>query len=320
MHNELAIAGPNEPTPATVPLGLKRYLLATRPAFLTITLVGVLLGIATAWSAGASFNLLDALLTLVFALAAHAGANVINDFHDQAGDAINTARVFPFTGGSRFIQNGLLTAGETQRLGYGLLAAVIPVGLWLTAHAGSGLILIGLIGLLAGWAYSAPPLRLASRGLGEFAITAGWLVVVVGSDYVQRGSVHPLPLVAGFGFAILVAAVLYINQFPDATADALCGKRTVVVRLGCAAARWGYPLLILLAYGSVAGGVLFAVLPAPTLIAFAALPVSLMAARGLWRFAAQPLQLVPAIKFTILAAHLFGALLAIALIGHKVFS
>lgn len=320
MHNELAIAGTEEPTPATVPVGLKRYLLATRPTFLTITLVGVLLGMATAWQAGAGFNALNALLTLVFALAAHAGANVINDFHDQAGDAINTARVFPFTGGSRFIQNGLLTPQETMRLGYGLLAAVIPAGLWLTAHAGSGLIAIGLIGLLAGWAYSAPPLKLASRGLGEFAITIGWLVVVVGSDFVQRGAFHPLPLVAGFGFAVLVAAVLYINQFPDAAADAASGKRTVVVRLGRSAARWGYPTLLLLAYIAVPIGVLTAVLPAPTFLALLALPASLAAARGLWKFAEQPAQLVPAIKLTILAAHLFGALLIIALILTKVFS
>lgn len=317
MPTELVIA-PGEPSAASVPSGLRRHVLATRPAFLTITLVGVLLGMATA--AGTGFNVLNALLTLVFALAAHAGANVINDFHDQAGDAANTERVFPFTGGSRFIQNGVLSPGETMRLGYGLLVAVIPAGLWLTAQAGGGLILIGLVGLLAGWAYSAPPLKLASRGLGEFAITAGWLVVVVGSDYVQRGRFDLLPAVAGFGFAVLVAAVLYINQFPDATADSACGKHTVVVRLGRAGARWGYPLLILLAYGSLALGVAFAVLPAPTLVAFAALPVSLLAARGLWRFAAQPMQLVPAIKLTILAAHLFGALLAAALVTRKVLS
>jgi 1,4-dihydroxy-2-naphthoate octaprenyltransferase len=162
-------------------------------------------------------------------------------------------------------------------------------------------------------------LRLASRGLGEFAIVAGWLLVVSGSDYVQRGEFALLPLVAGFGFAVLVAAVLYINQFPDISADGSSGKRTVVVRLGRSAARWGYPLLILLAYTAIAAGVISGILPSPTLVTLVALPFSCIAAVGLWRFAAEPQRLVPAIKFTILAAHLFGVLLVSSLILTRIF-
>jgi 1,4-dihydroxy-2-naphthoate octaprenyltransferase len=313
---ELVLAA-TEPTPQTLPAGLRRYLLATRPAFLTITLVGVLLGMSTAWFGGASFKPLAALLTLIFALTAHAGANVINDYYDQAGDAANTERVFPFTGGSRFIQNGVLSAREVMLLGYGLLAAVIPAGLWLSAQTGGGLIAIGVAGLLTGWAYSAPPLKLASRGLGEFAITAGWILVVVGSDFVQRGTFAPLPLLTGFGFALLVAAVLYINQFPDTAADAASGKRTMVVRLGRRAARLGYLILVLLAHASVAAGIAGGVLPTSTIAVIAALPFSLVAMRELWRHAETPEKLAPAIKLTIAAAHLFGILLTAALLYSK---
>lgn len=311
--SEASLSARLEPTPQRLPAGLRRYLLATRPTFLTITLIGVLLGMSTAWYDNVSFNVVHAALTLIFALAAHAAANVINDYHDQAGDAANTERIFPFTGGSRFIQNGLLSARETMLLGYGLLATVIPAGLWLAAHSGSGLIVIGAAGLLTGWAYSAPPLKLASRGLGEIAITLSWLLVVIGSDYVQRGTGAALPVVTGFGFAVLVAAVLYINQFPDAVADAACGKRTLVVRLGREKARWGYLLLALLAPLSVVAGVLIGVSPAPTFLALAAFPLSLAATRALWLRAATPAQLEPAIKLTIATAHLFGILLIAAL-------
>ena len=306
-----------EPTPQTLPAGLLRYMLATRPAFLSITLVGVLLGMSTAWFGGAIFKPLTALLTLIFALAAHAGANVINDYYDQAGDAANTERVFPFTGGSRFIQNGVLSAREIMLLGYGLLAAVIPAGLWLSEQTGGGLIAIGVAGLLTGWAYSAPPLKLASRGLGEFAISTGWILVVVGSDFVQRGMFALLPLLTGLGFALLVAAVLYINQFPDTTADAASGKRTIVVRLGRRRAIWGYLVLVLLAHVSVAIGIASAVLPAPTFAVVVALPLSLAAMRELWRHAETPEKLAPAIKLTIAAAHLFGLLLTAALLYAK---
>ena len=95
-------AVPLEPTPQALANPVKRYVLATRPAFLTITLVGCLLGFATA----PAFSWGLAVLTLLLALAAHAGVNVLNDYYDHLNgtDAANTERLFPFTGGSRFIQ------------------------------------------------------------------------------------------------------------------------------------------------------------------------------------------------------------------------
>lgn len=303
---------PAEPTLAAFPNPALRYFAATRPAFLSVTFVGCLIGLAAAHGAGHVDPAL-ATLTLFFALVAHAGANVINDYHDAANgtDAINTERVFPFTGGSRFIQNGVLSARETGIFGYGLLAAVIPAGLWLTAHSAPGLILIGLAGLLVGWAYSAPPLQLVGRGLGEVAITAAWLLVAVGSDFVQRGGFSFAPVAAGLGFALLVANVLYINQFPDAVADARAGKRTVVVRLGYAKARWGYALLAALANLWLLLQGLAGTLPWPAVLATVATALlSFNAARHLWRHAGQPAELAPAIKLTILAAIAHGLVLA----------
>jgi len=308
---------PLEPTAQTLPPGLRRWLLATRPAFLGVTLVAVLLGLASAYADGVLLHPASALVTLLFALVAHAGANVINDYHDRENDALNNERMFPFTGGSRLIQNGVLTPQATARLGYGLLLAVIPAGLWLTTHSAPGLVIIGLAGLLIGWSYSAPPLSLASRGLGEFAIVAGWLLVVAGSDYVQRQTFAALPLAAGLGYALLVANILYINQFPDATADARAGKRTLVVRLGRRRARAGYLVIALLAALCAPLGVLLGVLPAPTLLVLFAVPVSLAATHGLWHHAETPAQLTPAIKLTLTATNLYGLLMALTLVFSK---
>ena len=61
---------------------------------------------------------------------------------------------------------------------------VVVAGLLLALHSGGGLLLIGATGLLLGWAYSAPPLSLMSRGLGELTVAACWWLVVVGADYV----------------------------------------------------------------------------------------------------------------------------------------
>jgi 1,4-dihydroxy-2-naphthoate octaprenyltransferase len=306
---------PMEPTLDALHNPLLRYFAATRPAFLSVTFVGCLLGLATAAHAGIALGPALATATLFFALVAHAGANVINDYYDAISgcDAANTERQFPFTGGSRCIQNGVLSQRATGIFGYALLAAVVPAGLWLTAVSASGLILIGLAGLAVGWAYSAPPLKLQSRGLGEFAITAGWLLVVVGSDFVQRRGFDFMPLAAGLGFALLVANVLYINQFPDVKADAGAGKNTLVVRLGVERARWGYVIIAALAYAWPLLMVLSGRLPLLAVIASLPALASVAAARQLWANAAKPAELTPALKLTILSASAHGLLLAIVL-------
>lgn len=293
------------------------YFAATRPAFLSVTLAGALIGLGTAHASGYSIDLLKATLTVLFALVAHAGANVVNDYYDalNGSDAHNTRRLFPFTGGSRFIQNGVLSIQQTRRFGVALLAAVIPAGLWLSAQSAPGLLWIGAAGLLIAWCYSAPPLQLMSRGLGEFAIVAGWLMVVLGTDFVQRGAFSALPLLAGMPFALLVAAILYINQFPDRVADAAAGKRTVVVRLGPQTARWGYILIIGSAYLWMACVVGWGA--APPIAAVGLLPsvLSVAAARHLVQHADDnATQLGPAIQATIAAANLHGLVVSTILL------
>lgn len=294
---------------------LTRYVAATRPAFLSVTLAGALIGLGSASVDGVVIDLGKALLTVFFALVAHAGANVVNDYYDalSGADAANQARLFPFTGGSRFIQNGVLNLRETRIFGYALLVAVIPAGLWLAAHSAGGLVWIGLAGLLIAWGYSAPPLKLMARGLGEGAIAAGWLMVVLGTDFVQRGEFAARPLVAGLPFALLVAAVLYLNQFPDALGDASAGKRTLVVRLGLKKARWGYLVLIAAAYLWLAAAVVVGALPLSSAVGLLPAVLSFQACRRLFREAHHPARLAPAIKATIAAANLHGLLISIAL-------
>jgi len=306
---------PAEPTLDAFANPLARYFAATRPAFLSVTLVGCLVGLASAGAGGAVLNPATAFVTLLFALVAHAGINVLNDYYDalNGSDAANRERRYPFTGGSRFIQNGLISVGATGIFGYALICAVVPAGLWLTHASAPGLIGIGLAGLAVGWAYSAPPLKLMSRGLGEAAVACGWLLVVLGADYVQRGAFSWAPFVAGLPYALHVANLLFINQFPDVKADAAAGKRNLVVRFGPARARWLYPAIAAFAYAWLVGAVLAGALPAFALVALAAAFPAFSAARALARDALRPSALDPAIRATIGAALLHGALLAAAL-------
>jgi len=307
---------PREPSRERLAHPFLRYLLATRPAFLSITLAGCLLGLATARADGVPFDGARAAITLLLAVLAHAGINVLNDYcdHLNGSDARNTQRIYPYTGGSRFIQNGVLTPRQTLGFAVALFAATLAGGLWLLGAAGVGLFWIGLAGLAIGWAYSAPPLRLNSRGVGELSVAAGFLLVVAGADTVQRSAFAPLPWIAGLPYALLVASLLYINQFPDRAADRASGKLHWVARLQPAVAAWGYGLMLLLAALALLGGVWGGTLPDVALIALAALLPAVAAWRQLRRFAATPEHLAPAIRQTLLAAHAQPVLLAAILL------
>lgn len=296
-----------------------RYFAATRPAFISASLMAALLGLAVAWHDALDFDVTLAAVTVLFALLAHAGVNVLNDYYDALNgtDAHNVERIFPFTGGSRFIQNGVLTLVQTRNFGFALMAGVAAAGLWLMARSAPQLLYVGLAGLFIGWAYSAPPFRLNSRGLGELCVAAGFLAITVGTDFVQRKGFGAEPFVAGFPYALLVANLLYINQFPDRTADTAAGKLHWVARLEVQQARWGYALIAALAYVWLLASVLVGWLPLLSLLALFALPLSIKASRELLRHAAQPQQLADAIKLTIAAMMAHGALLSLALIFSK---
>jgi len=304
---------PLEPTPGALANPVKRYVLATRPAFLTIALAGCLLGFATALETAFSWPL--ALLTLFLAIATQAGVNVFNDYYDHLNgtDDANVDRLFPFTGGSRFIQNGVMSPRQTLAYALVLFAGVIAGGLWLIEARGAGLFWIGLSGLLIGWAYSAPPLQLNSRGLGEICVATGFLLIVVGADFVQRGALSLNPWLIGLPYALLVTNILYINQFPDRGADIQAGKLHWVARLEPKVAARGYWLILLAAALALVWLVASGWLPKLALASLLAVLPALKAGRMLSEHAAEPSKLAPAIQMTIVAAHLQPVLLGLVL-------
>ncbi len=292
------------------------YFAATRPAFLTASLMACIIGLAVAHHSGVTMDAVLVLVTLIFAMLAHAAANVLNDYYDALSgtDAQNTERIFPFTGGSRFIQNGVLTLAQTRNFGLMLMLMVAVAGLWLMAHATTQLLYVGLAGLFIGWAYSAPPFKLDSRGMGELCITSGFLAIVVGTDMVLRKGGSLAPYIAGLPYALLATNLLYINQFPDRTADMAAGKMHWVARLAVEQARWGYVLLAGLAYGWLLFSVWAGYLTMWAMLGLLSMPLSINAARELFRHAHQPQGLAKGIKMTIAAMLVHGALLSTGLL------
>lgn len=294
----------------------KKFFLATRPAFLLATLVPVLLGLAYTHWKGFELNIWNAFLTIIAALSLHAGVNVLNDYYDSLNgtDDNNEERIFPFTGGSRFIQNGVISQFQTLRFGIYLIMLVVLIGVYLIGQTGLSLFLLGIFGIFIGWAYSAPPLQLNSRGLGEITVLTGFTLLPLGSWLVQTHQLSIELILIALPSGLLTLNLLYINQFPDRKADIKAGKLHWVARLDPLIARWGYIIIATLAYLMIVALVFTKTLPAESLISIIPAFLSLFAARVLLRSAEQAERLEPAIKMTTSAMLLQGVLLILSLL------
>jgi 1,4-dihydroxy-2-naphthoate octaprenyltransferase len=220
------------------PIRLSTILLAARPQYLGASVAPVLVGSALGYTMGDGFHVGLFVLATLAIMALHAGANVTNDYFDSASrdDWVNEHPT-PFSGGRQFIQKGILSPRATLLAGLGYLAAGAAIGLVIVALTRSVFILgIGLVGFLGAYFYTAGPIRLGYRGVGEIVIGILFgILPVYASYYLQTQSVDLLPLLPALIVAILIFLVIFINEFPDLPADAQVGKRTMVVILGPAA-------------------------------------------------------------------------------------
>ncbi|MEP6884849.1 MAG: 1,4-dihydroxy-2-naphthoate octaprenyltransferase [Gammaproteobacteria bacterium] len=263
----------------------RRAFLATRPPFMVAAVTPVLVG--TSW-AGAAFGRFDGWLfglALGAMVLAHAAANVYNDVGDDVigADAGNIDRIYPYTGGSRFIQTGLLSRSQMTRLAVGLAAASLLLGVVLVVLRGPAVIGLGIVGLGLGLLYSLPGVQLSARGLGEATVAIGFgALPVLGSEWLQTGFIDPNAVLLCVPVSAWAAAILIINEVPDIEADRRAGKRTLVVRWGALGARRLYRGLTLITLAASGAAIARHALPLwyglPALI-FAGL--GLHAARGI---------------------------------------
>ena len=215
----------------------KRLFHATRPKFFPASVLPVIAGTAWGVQASGSFDATLFLLALLATVCVHAGANVVNDVGDESGgtDRLNTSLIYPYTGGSRFIQTGIMEASGMARLGISLLAVAAVAGLILLSMKGAMVLWFGLAGVALAVLYSVGPLRLASIGLGELSVAIGFGVIpIVGAAWLQSNSIDSAALLFSIPISAWVADILLINEVPDIDADGATGKRTLPVRLGFA--------------------------------------------------------------------------------------
>ena len=281
---------------------LRLALRILRAPFFTATLVPVCVGAAVAWSQGYS-HLGYFALTLIGAVAIHAGLNVANDYFDHlSGNDEAHPHPTPFSGGSRVIQEGIVTARQMLAISVVALALGAAVGLFLAATRGWMVLWLGLAGAFFAVFNSAPPFKLSYRGYGlsELGVGLGFgPIPVLGAYYVQAQHLSLEALWASIPVAILIVAVLFINEFPDYEADRAVSKQTPVVLLGRERAAWIYVGLMAASYVAIVLEFWLNLIPPLALLAVITVPLAYQAIRRAIKYHSSIEDLIPANAATI---------------------
>jgi len=233
--------------------------LASRPKFLTASAAPILVGTAIAYATTGHFNPILFILAMISIMALHSGANVANDYfdHTSKNDWVNQ-NTTPFSGGRRFIQQGILSPKATLLTSFLFLAFGSAVGIVIVLLTQSLFILVlGIAGLLGGFFYTASPVRFGYRGIGELVIMLQFgLLPVSGAYYLQTQTFDTIVFLPAVIVGILIFLVIFINEFPDAKADAAVNKKTLVVCFGIGISVWIYRLTISASYILAAAAIL----------------------------------------------------------------
>jgi 1,4-dihydroxy-2-naphthoate octaprenyltransferase len=295
---------------------LKIWLLELRAPFFTAAILPVLLGTAAAYWERVEIRLSYFLLALVGTVSLHGGTNVLNDYFDyRSGNDLlyREQKNPPFDGGSPFLIQGILRPEAVYRGGILLLGVGAVIGLLLAYQRGWPILILGLLGVFSSYFYVEPRLNLAGRGLGEFAVGLCFgPLSVCGAYFVQAQRFATSPLIASLPLGLLIANVLFLNQFPDLEADRDVGKTHWVVRLGREKAFRVFLFSSLSVYLLIAWGAAVGLLPPLSLLALLTLPLSLRVLVLVKRHYSDSPHLRPAQALTILNHLLTGLLLSLA--------
>ncbi len=281
---------------------------AVRPFSFTASATPVLVGSAAAFASG-RFDPGLFLVTLMAAVAIHAATNLVNDYYDHLRGVDTSASLGP----SGVIQRGLLQPRSVLVGAVVLYAVGGLLGLRLVAVVGWPVLIIGIVSLLAGYAYTGGPLPLGYLGLGDLVVLVFMgPVIVLGSYYVQARTVAPTAVWASLPMGALVTAILVVNNLRDLEGDRAHGKRTLATVLGSEGTRIEYLALLLGTYMVLGVGVALHALPPLALLAVLTLPRAFIT----WQIVRQetdPLALTRAGLRGTAGLHLwFGLLLSLA--------
>ena len=294
-------------TPLARPSPARAWIMAARPPTLPAAVVPVLVG--TAAVASIAFRPLPFLAAIVAAVLIQVGTNFANDYFDFHKGADTAERLGPV----RVTQSGLIPPDTVRTAMMAVFGLAGLVGLYLVFAGGWPILVIGVLSIAAGVLYTGGPYPLAYHGLGDpFVFVFFGLVAVCGTAFLHTGAVPPVAWYAALPVAMIVTAIIVVNNLRDIDTDRLARKHTLAVLVGRRATQVEYAILLALAYLLLPLGPLLGLTSGWVLLPLLTLPLAVSLARAVFGEQGRPLN--RALAGTGRLHLLFGVLLAVGLL------
>ena len=282
-----------------------------RPFAYTASAIPVLAGGALA-AVNGHFAWLPFLAALAGGMLLHSGTNVINEVFDvrRGVDTMTSPRM------SHAVLKGRLSERGAYLFAIFLFATAVAVGSYLVWLRGWPIVILGLLGLIAGYTYTAPPFEYKYRALGvPVVFVLMGPIMTVGGYFATSGNWDWHALVLSLPVGLLVAAILHGNEWRDISEDTRAGIVTLSSRLGRDWAHYGYLFLVIGAYVALALAVAVRWLPPTTVIAVCSLPFLAQVVRSAELGATGQARAIAMIDLQTARLHFaFGALLVAGLL------
>ncbi len=221
---------------------LKHWLLALRPKTLSISVAPVVVACALAWNQQQILNWVVALACLMGAMLIQIGTNLHNDAADFERGADSSERIGPH----RATAQGWFTARQVRQAALISFSGAFLIGIYLVWIGGWPIVILGLLSLLAGYAYTGGPIPIAYTPSGElFVFLFFGLVAVTGSYYLQVATISWQALHVASAIGLLAAAILLVNNYRDLDTDQKANKLTLAFYLGRQWTKGAYLLFML---------------------------------------------------------------------------
>jgi len=262
-------------------MSLSSWVMAARPRTLGLSVTPIIVGAALAWAMARQIHVPALIAALIGSMCIQLGTNLHNDAIDSERGGDGPDRVGP----PRVTAMGLLSGKSVKRGALICFALAALTGFYLVMVGGWPILLLGILSIASGWAYTGGPFPIAYTLAGEAFVVAFFGVgAVCGTYWLCTAELSAPAILAGLALGLLSGAVLLVNNYRDAEADARVGRHTLAIVAGPQLTIWIYAGLML---------VPFALLPAigqglprghwwPAL---AALPFALV---QIYRFAREP--------------------------------
>jgi 1,4-dihydroxy-2-naphthoate octaprenyltransferase len=229
---------------------LKAFIQLARPFFLLGGLLLYLIGVSIATLSGSTFDPVQFVIGLLLVSSIQLMVHLANEYFDREADRSPAGNRTWFTGGSGVLTTNTIDPKVALRVAL-ICGTVSLILLVVIAFQSPWLALLGVLEILAAWFYSAPPVRLISRGLGELAASMilCFFVPFTGLALQTRSMAIPSLLYQiSLPLTLIAMAMLIAFEFPDILADTTNKKRTLTVRLGIDRVAWLHHGLVVLAF------------------------------------------------------------------------